>query len=464
MPALGQRFGDFTYATNAGSATITGYTGSGGVVVIPSAIYGLPVAAIGDRVFFYMPGVTAVTIPDSVRSVGERAFDSCGLTSLTIPDGVTNIGLGAFEDCIGLTNVTIPDSVASLGLFAFNDCTNLITPPAVFSYTTVDGALTVTDWDGSGRAVTIPSTINGLPVTAIGDVISGPLWGGFYLPDWVTNLTIPDGIARIGDQTFIHGVGLREVTIPASVTNLGSQVFAACPNITAISVDPRNAFYASVDGVVFDKSLTTLLQWPMGRGGSYRVPDGVVSISDYALYGSGYGGDSALVTSLTLPSSVTSIGAYAFSSCPGLTNVTIAGSLTNLGEYAFAYCSSLKCFFFMGQAPPVMSLLAFRNPNAGGASGEEGPIWRLPGTTGWNPFLDVRVWDAALTGATVQGDEFILEVTAAGGVPVLVEASTNVATGPWVPLRATSPAPDLFYIPDPEWRSYPARFYRVRPF
>ncbi|MGO8677880.1 MAG: leucine-rich repeat domain-containing protein [Limisphaerales bacterium] len=209
MLALGQRFGDFTYATNAGSATITGYTGSGGVVVIPGAIYGLPVAAIGDRVFFYMPGVTAVTIPDSVRSVGESAFDSCGLTSLTIPDGVTNIGLSAFEDCIGLTNVTIPDSVASLGLEAFRDCTNLITPPAVFSYTTVDGALTVTDWDGSGSAVTIPSTINGLPVTAIGAVIGGPLWGGFYLPDWVTNLTIPDGIARIGDQTFIHGVGLR---------------------------------------------------------------------------------------------------------------------------------------------------------------------------------------------------------------------------------------------------------------
>ena len=435
MPAPGQSFGDFTYATNAGSATITGYTGSGGVVVIPSAIEGLAVAAIG-----------------------QSAFSGRGLVSVTVPDSVTNIGWYAFLLCTGLTNVTIPSSVTSIGLFAFGDCTNLITPPAIFSYTTVDGAVTVTDWGGSGSTVAFPSAINGLPVTAIGDVADGRLWGGFHLPGWVTNLTIPNGVTSIGDQTF-RAVGLTQVTIPASVTNLGKQVFQACPKITAINVDGQNAFYASVDGVVFNKSRMALVQWPMGRAGSYRVPDGVVSIADGALAFSVYTGTGPLVTSLTLPSSVTSIGSHAFTGCEALTNVTIAGSLTNLGDYAFAGNFSLKCFFFMGNPPPVMPLSAFKlNP------AYEGPIWCLPGTTGWNPFLDVRLWDAALVGAAVQGGEFILEITATGGIPVLVEASTNLATFPWVPLRATDPAPNLFDVPDPEWSHYPARFYRVRPF
>ncbi len=461
MAAAAQNFGDFTYATNGGSATITGYTGSGGAVVIPSAIYGLPVTAIGDRVFFSMPSVTGVTIPASVRSVGELAFDACGLTSLTIPNSVTNIGLGAFSDCVGLTNVTIPESVISIGLNAFRDCTNLITPPAIFSYTTVDGAVTVTDWDGSGSAVAFPSAINGLPVTAIGDSLGGPLWGGFYLP-WVTNLTVANGVARIGDETFLAGA-FTQVTIPASVTNLGKEVFQACPNVTAINVDGQNAFYASVNGVVFDKSRMALVQWPMGMVGSYRVPDGVVSIADGALEGSDFSGLGALVTSLTLPSSLTSIGAHAFDACYALTNVTIAGSLTNLGDYAFADCPSLKCFFFMGNAPSLFPLnaVAYGLPQR-----QAGRIWYLPGTTGWDRPLEVWVslWDADVAGAAVQGGQLTLEITATGGIPVLVEATTNLAAAAWVPLRATPQAPNLYYVPDPQWTNYPARFYRVRPF
>jgi len=140
----------FTYTTNADhTLTITGYTGSGGVVSIPSTINGLPVSSIGCRAFFYCFSLSSVTIPDSVTSIGKRAFSSCTslasihignsvvsigdnafagcqrLTSVTIPNGLTNIGEKAFGICPSLVGVTIPASVTSIGKYAFLNCPRL---------------------------------------------------------------------------------------------------------------------------------------------------------------------------------------------------------------------------------------------------------------------------------------------------------------------------------------------------
>jgi len=95
LPAVVQA--QFTYTTNNGTITITGYNCSGGVVTIPSTITGLPVTSIGDGAFYNCKSLTIVTIPTSV----------------------TNIGYGAFQQCTSLTGVTIPDSVISIGNAAF---------------------------------------------------------------------------------------------------------------------------------------------------------------------------------------------------------------------------------------------------------------------------------------------------------------------------------------------------------
>src|SRR5262249_12869560 len=118
----GESRAQFTFTTNNAAITITGltgFTGPGGTVTIPSALNGYPVTAIGPDAFGGRTTMTAVTIPSSVTSIGDRAFAGCtGLTSVTIPDSVTNIGDGAFAGCIGLTSVTIPDSVTSIGNYA----------------------------------------------------------------------------------------------------------------------------------------------------------------------------------------------------------------------------------------------------------------------------------------------------------------------------------------------------------
>ena len=126
---------DFTYTNNNGAVTITGYTGSGGNVTIPSTIVGLPVTSISGDAFHLRPDLTSVTIPDSVTNIedgsyykggGFGTFIACtGLTNVAIGKGVMHIGIGAFQTCTGLTIITIPQSVISIGDFAFANCSGL---------------------------------------------------------------------------------------------------------------------------------------------------------------------------------------------------------------------------------------------------------------------------------------------------------------------------------------------------
>src|SRR5437762_3031803 len=120
LAATGEQSGDFTYTTLGGSVIlITGYTGPGGAVSIPSTINLHPVVAIGENVFAGKTGLTAVTIPGTVTSIGKNAFGHCtNLTSVTIPGSMTSIDDLAFDYCSGLTRVTISSGVMSIEDYA----------------------------------------------------------------------------------------------------------------------------------------------------------------------------------------------------------------------------------------------------------------------------------------------------------------------------------------------------------
>jgi len=125
-PAFALQSGDFTYEVSGDTITITGYTGTGGVVVIPDTIDGMPVVSIGDLAFLSIDYLTSVTIPDSVTTIGDGAFQDCtSLTSVTIGNSVTSIGGSAFYYCTNLTSVTIGNSVTSIGDSAFLGCASL---------------------------------------------------------------------------------------------------------------------------------------------------------------------------------------------------------------------------------------------------------------------------------------------------------------------------------------------------
>ena len=357
------------------------------------------VTSIGYQAFYRCSSLTSVTIPDSVTSIGKMAFSGCtSLTSVTIPDSVTSIGERAFTGCSNLTSVTIPNSVTSIGKVAFAETklTEVTIPnpncvigddafdvgveiirsyyDAPLTYFVEGDGVTVIDCDEdyAGELV-IPSSYNGKPVTTIGNRAFG--WcnnlTNVTIPDSVTDIAyqaftysglksvvIGDGVTTIGEQAFYNcgnlesisfgdsiitiaqqafqGCGLlTSVTLGDSITSLGKQIFRSCNKLVSIEIGKNNTKYASVDGVVFNKNITELIEFPRGKSGHYAIPESVTDIGDGALHGS------SSLTSVTIPESVTKIGVVAFEGCASLTNVTIPDLVTSIGYSTFRGCSSL---------------------------------------------------------------------------------------------------------------------------
>ena len=181
------------------------------------------------------PGAkTSVTIPNSVTSIGDRAFIACsGLTSVIIPNSVTSIGDRAFIACSGLTSVIIPNSITSIGENAFIGCDGLTSINVALGnthYSSIDGVLynhvqdTLIRCPGTKTSVTIPNS-----VTSIGE-------GAFGGCSGLTSITIPTGVTSIGKGAFGLCRGLTSVTIPNSVTSIGIEAFYWCRNLTSVTI------------------------------------------------------------------------------------------------------------------------------------------------------------------------------------------------------------------------------------
>jgi hypothetical protein len=205
----------FYYAPNNGAITITGYAGSGGKVVIPDAINGLPVTSIGGFAFDGYNSLTSVIIGNNVTSIGDGAFEGCFyMTNVIIPANVTSIGDYGFGYCYRLTSADFQGNAPPDDGMAFYADSGITTvyylydttgwgstfggvPAALalpqFSYTVNNGVITITGY--AGGAAIIPDTVNGLPVTSIG-------YGAFFFNTSLTSLTVGANVTSIGDYAF----------------------------------------------------------------------------------------------------------------------------------------------------------------------------------------------------------------------------------------------------------------------
>ena len=141
-------------------------------------------------------------------------------------------------------------------------------------------------------------------------------------------------VTSIGEYAFDGCSGLTSVTIPQSVINIEDGPFIACINLKTINVDADNPNYCSMDGVLFNKDKTQLIQYPGGKQGAYSIPNSVTSINDFSF-------PYSVLTSIDIPNSVTSIGESTFYGCKNLTSVTIPNSVTSIGDNAFTACINL---------------------------------------------------------------------------------------------------------------------------
>ena len=279
-------------------------------IVIPSMYNGLPVEEIKEEAFTRCAWLQSVVIGDNVTSIGGSAFSFCSsLTYVELSNSVTTIEDAAFYYCENITNIFMPDSVVSIGDLAFFTCRNL------------------------------------------------------------PNLILGENLTRIGYSAFEGCTNLTFVRIPDSVTRMERDAFYGCSNLSRITVDENNTEYQSIDGNLYNKNGTTLIQYAIGK----------------------------TATEFAIPEGVTEIGSYAFAYCDSLTSVIIPDSVTSIGYGAFGVCDGLTTLYYQG-AP-----LVWENLDIGGnnealtqakryyysetAPTEEGNWWY------YNAQGNVKVWD-----------------------------------------------------------------------
>ncbi|KNY25663.1 leucine-rich repeat protein [Pseudobacteroides cellulosolvens] len=407
------------------------------------------VTSIGDSAFYECSSLKDIKLPKNLTYLGCDAFYGCeALTNIVIPEGVSMINDGAFSGCRSLANITIPSRVSRIGMSAFSGCTNLsnayfvgdqpdfgsyafsntklgfkivILPTAqgfgkpepynnetswvwflscsesydvvmADSIYTFDAATgTILKYNGQGGDVVIPSTIDGVKVTAIGDMAFGDT--GYS----IKSVIIPDGVTSLGNCAF-HECAISDITIPASITSMGPAVFMECPlkNVTFLGNEPSFSGFIpfweiynenfkitvmpnskgfgkpvpynsetswnwtlavpTVGNVtlrvcLFDSSVVekgdyvisaktgTIIKYK-GKGGDVIIPGEIDGIKVIYIGEDAFAGCKEL-TSISIPQGVKEIYYGAFTDCTGLKSVSMPKDMTKIGARAFERCNNL---------------------------------------------------------------------------------------------------------------------------
>ena len=345
----------YTIGENNTASVTSADRGISGSVAIPSQVVlngkKYDVTSIGGWAFYYSTGVSSITIPSSVTSIGDYAFSYKDLASIivetgntkydsrnncnaiietssntlfagckntVIPNSVTSIGDKAFLSC-SLTSVTIPSSVTSIGEHAFAYC--------------------------SLTSVTIPNS-----VTSIGNGVFLYCSG---LKKIVSEIIKPFEIGDIGTTSVILVVpdGTKAAYQSTAGWSNFTNIFEASEGIVGAKFENNGIYYTI--GEFYTASVTSANR---DISGAVEIPSQVEyngEMYDVTSIGLDAFRDCRSLTSVTIPNSVGSIGSGAFMDCRGLTSITIPNSVTSIGSYAFIRCSSLKYFAFGNQLKKI---------------------------------------------------------------------------------------------------------------
>jgi len=234
---------------------------------------------------------------------------------------------------------------------------------------------------GSGTTLTItgyttaPTGTLVVPagITAIGGV------GAFYNCTNLTGVSFPASLTSLGTGAF-EQAGLTTVSIPATLTSVGLNAFTSCQSLTSITVETANPNYQSIEGVLFNKAGTILIQAPGALAGTYSIPGAVTTLADWAFNNckslTGITGGTAVTSvgiatfqgcsalaSATLSGTITTLGTSAFEQCSALTSLTLPSNLVTIGEYAFHACSGLAAIIIPASVTTIQAD-AFENCTA----------------------------------------------------------------------------------------------------
>lgn len=306
---------DYLFAFNGGDPVFS-------EVIIPESV-----TSIGIGAFSGCDNLTNVTISEGVVSIGDEAFAWCGFTNIIIPESIVSIGAEAFRSC-PLINITIPQSVISIGKKPFDNCIHLTSisveenNPA---YISVNGILFNKEMT---ELIQYPSKKE-LTEYKIPDSVTN-IAGSAFAGCRLTSVTIPNSVTDIERGAFGYCHRLTTITIPAGVTSIGDSAFSMCDQLTDIFVAENNPNYISIDGVLFNREKTELIQYPFGKVQPvYIIPSGVISFKYSAFRGC------RNLTSIAIPNGVTNFEVLSFANCDNLTSVAIPDSITYMDDWIF---------------------------------------------------------------------------------------------------------------------------------
>ena len=244
--------------------------------------------------------IKTVNIGTGVTSIGDNAFNGCSsLGSITIPEGVTSIGKYAFNNCISLRNITIPEGVMSIPIYCFYGCQNLIN-------------------------ISLPDTVTGIGTEAFGRCKS------------LTGIILPNNVVIIRSQAFDGCIGLTTVSLPRNVRLVEPNAFSNCVELTSVNISEENLYYTSVNGVLYNKSLSTLVYYPANKEGEIVIPDSVTRLEGYAFSDCRH-----LPAVFEIPNHITSLGASVFRS--STSGICVPDSVTDIDNNAFDSITRYYC-------------------------------------------------------------------------------------------------------------------------
>lgn len=372
--------------THIGEQTFSGCS-SLEVINIPDSV-----TIIGENAFTNCSSLKEIVIPDSVNSIGKEAFLGCtSLKEISLSNAITTITEKLFYGCSSLQKISIPNSVNLINEGVFAGCSALkeITIPfvgrsanelagetAVFGY--IFGC---ESYNGSKKTPVLNSSTyyyipeNLYKVTILGGQIQK---GAFYFCGNITSVILPEGLLSIEESTF-SSCRLRNITIPESVICIGEEAFSGCyfssitiprnlnsinehafmyaRQLSEINVDNNNPYFSSENGVMYNKDKTKLLIFPRNKNQNFVIPSSVATIGKYAFFGckdvineipetvisiEAHAFSCSAITKISIPESIISLKARTFDACEQLTEVLLPNSLENIEGWVFYGCKSLK--------------------------------------------------------------------------------------------------------------------------
>ncbi len=318
---------------------------------------------ISSYMFSGCTSLKSIILPKNSTSIGHCAFLGCtNLTNITIPENVMLIQSAAFYECINLTGINIPNDVTSIGYEAFYGCNNL-------------------------KSIDIPNNVTSIGYSAFKGCVS------------LTDISIPNNVTSIQREVFYGCSGLTSITIPNSVTSIEDNAFYGCTGLTSFITSEENTKYSTIDGVLFNKEKTILIQYPKAKATIYSIPNNVTSIGNSAFYG-----------------------------CTGLTSITIPNSVISIGNYAFRNCTELKEIHSKNSIPPNINSSCFQNVNKTTCKlyvpkGSYTLYWLA---SGWSEFNNIIEEENASAINTIKRDNITIQPVS-NGIFIEIKGQTSVS-------------------------------------